>query len=60
MSFDLQNGLNSEYKDAVLGYVGGYIGGYVVRKLLKSITCDECVSVLINNDDISKYYLSLV
>ena len=56
VSFDLQNGLNSEYKDAVLGY----IGGYVVRKLLKSITCDECVSVLINNDDISKNYLSLV
>ena len=56
VSFDLQNGLNSEYKDAVLGY----IGGYVVRKLLKSITCDECVNVLINNDDISKNYLSLV
>ena len=45
----------SEYKEAIIGYIGGYI----VRKMLKSISCSVCAAALIENNDTRGHYLSL-
>ena len=40
-------------------YILGYIGGFIVRKLIRNISCEECVNTLLSNDR-SSDYLSLV
>ena len=50
--------LISEYKDAILEY----IGGYVVRKIMNDIECEICAASLVNGDEnkMAVSYLSLV
>ena len=45
----------SYYKDNVLSYIGGFI----VKKILNSISCNECADALLEKNNRKRYYLSL-
>ena len=54
----LNESSHSQYKGAILGYVGGYI----VRKLLRNLSCEGCADALVvkgNKTATSANYLSL-
>ena len=58
MCIRLNESSYSQYKDAILGYVGGYI----VRKLLRNLSCEGCADALVvkgNKTAMSANYRSL-